>query len=95
MGMCGLWPPGFADFLMEAKHDAPVVSISVAPDGLRVACGTSRGALGVLDVASHKYGTLVRAHTGAILDIACTSASVEFATCGADATVRVWDETTG
>ena len=58
-----------------------------------MACGTSRGALGVLDVASHKYGTFVRAHTGAILDIACTSG--KFATCGADATVRVWDETTG
>ena len=92
-GYVRLWPPGFADFLMEAKHDAPVVSISVAPDGLRVACGTSRGALGVLDVASHKYGTLVRAHTGAVLDIACTSG--KFATCGADATVRVWDEATG
>lgn len=88
-----LWPPGFADFLMEAKHDAPVVSISVAPDGLRVACGTSRGALGVLDVASHAYGTLIRAHTGAILDIACTHG--KFATCGEDATVRVWDEATG
>ena len=43
-------------------------------------------------MASHKYGTLVRAHTGAIYT---SLAPGKFATCGADATVRVWDETTG
>ena len=43
-GYVRLWPPGFADFLMEAKHDAPVVSISVAPDG----CGWPAGLLEAL-----------------------------------------------
>ncbi|KAH8044119.1 hypothetical protein JL721_12943 [Aureococcus anophagefferens] len=48
---------------MEAKHEAPAADVAAAPDGLKIACGTSRS-LGVLDVSAHGYSTLVRSHVG-------------------------------
>jgi hypothetical protein len=43
-----------------------VTSVAVAPDGLRVAIGTESGALGVLDIPSHQYTTLLRSHVGRV-----------------------------
>ncbi|KAH8046683.1 hypothetical protein JL721_12319 [Aureococcus anophagefferens] len=90
-----LWPLDFSDYLMEAKHEAPVVDVAVAPDGLKIACGTSRGSLGVLDVSAHGYSTLVRSHVGAVFDVAHADVGGRFATCGKDGTIRVWDEING
>jgi hypothetical protein len=52
--------------LMQAEHEAGVTSVAVAPDGLRVAIGTESGALGVLDIPSHHYTTLLRSHVGRV-----------------------------
>lgn len=38
----------------------------MSPDGLRIAIGTENGALGVLDVPSHNYVTLLRSHTATV-----------------------------
>lgn len=43
-----------------------MTSVGVSPDGLRVAIGTESGALGVLDVPTHAYTTLLRSHTGTV-----------------------------
>lgn len=52
--------------LSQAEHEAPVTSVGVSPDGLRVACGTENGSIGMLDVAGHRYSTLLRSHSGTI-----------------------------
>jgi hypothetical protein len=39
----------------------------VSADGLRLAVGTRNGTLGVLDIGSHSYSTLVRSHTADVL----------------------------
>ena len=43
-----IWTLDFNEFLMEAKHEGTVCSVDIHEDGLRVACGTLNGALGVL-----------------------------------------------
>ena len=37
---------------MEAKHEGTVCAVDISPDGLRVACGTLNGSLGVLNKAN-------------------------------------------
>jgi WD40 repeat protein len=75
-------------------------------DGLKVVVGTANRSIGVLDVASHQYNTLVRSHTDDIHSLAISSspASVHTAdpsagddrtydvtTVSSDSTIRVWD----
>ena len=68
-----VWPLDFSDFFLEAQHKGPVTSASVSPDGLNIAVGTAGGTIGVLDISSHAYHTLLRAHTATVNDIAVRS----------------------
>jgi WD40 repeat protein len=49
---------------------AQVTSCSVSSDGLQVCASTSTGSLGVLDIPSHAYRTLLRSHAGAVTSAA-------------------------
>ena len=44
-----IWALDFNVFLMEAKHEGTVCSVDISADGLKVACGTLNGSLGVLN----------------------------------------------
>ena len=80
------------DFFLEAEHEGAVSSVDVAQHGLRLAIGTQDGTLGVLDVASHAYQTILRSHTDAVLALAVDPDPTrqEFASVSADGTIRVW-----
>ncbi|KAL6762256.1 WD40-repeat-containing domain protein, partial [Haematococcus lacustris] len=86
-----VWPMNFSDFLLEAEHEAGVTSVSVAHDGLRVAIGTESGALGVLDIPSHAFTTLLRSHTGNVNAVAADPCRPEYCTVSSDGTIRIWD----
>ena len=51
--------------------------------------GSVRGSLGVLDMSSHQYNTVMRSHRDVVSDIALDPNKREFATVGGDATIRV------
>jgi len=34
---------------MEAQHEGPVSAVDISKDGLKVACGTLYGSIGILD----------------------------------------------
>lgn len=63
----------------------------MSPDGLRVVAGTECGTLGLLDVPSQSYSTLLRAHTGVVHTVAAMAGGQQFCTGSADGTARVWD----
>ncbi|KAK9823925.1 hypothetical protein WJX72_006401 [[Myrmecia] bisecta] len=86
-----IWPVDFSDFLLEAEHEAPVTAVGVGPDGLRMAIGTENGSVGVLDVPTHQYATLLRSHTDAVNAVAKDPNREEMCTVSADGTIRVWD----
>jgi len=58
-------------------------------DGLNLLVGTEMGTVGVLDVVTQKYETVVRSHDGGILS--CCRVNDNVATVGLDCTVRVWE----
>jgi len=86
-----VWPLDFSDYFLEAEHAAPVSSLSVSADCLRVAIGTANGTVGVMDVPSHGYRTVVRSHESIVLALAMDPHNREFTTTAADGTIRTWD----
>jgi WD repeat-containing protein 90 len=61
-----VWPLDFSEFFLEAKHEGVVLSIDISQDALQVACGSSQGGLGVMDLAQHSYRTVLRSHSDEI-----------------------------
>lgn len=63
---------GFAScsaYLLEAEHESPVTSTCLTADGLAVAAGCEEGVIGLLDVMSQRYTTLLRSHTGPVTSV--------------------------
>ncbi len=56
----------------QAEHESSVCAVALSPDGLKAAVGTESGTLGVLDVASHHYTTLLRSHVACVNDVAAS-----------------------
>lgn len=104
-----VWPLDFADFFLEAQHEAGVASVQVSRDGLRVLVGSRNGAIGVLDISDQRYDTVLRSHTQAITAMAHTPVSLlrnedddnvvvkrdEIVTTSSDGTLRIWDASSG
>ena len=59
-GFCRVWPVGFEEFIMEAKHDSGICSIDISYDSIDILCGTLNGSIGSLNIHSKKYMTLLR-----------------------------------
>lgn len=55
---------------VQAEHEGPVTSVGISPEGLRVAIGSEYGAVGMLDISTHQYATLLRSHCGAVNAVA-------------------------
>ena len=54
----------------QAEHEASVTSVGVSPDGMQVCIGTENHTIGVLEVPSHQYSTLLRGHCGVVNAVA-------------------------
>ena len=50
----------------QAEHEGPVTAVGASPEGLRLCSGTEGGTVGVLDISTHQYTTLLRSHTGRV-----------------------------
>jgi WD repeat-containing protein 90 len=79
-----VWPLDFTDYFLEAEHETAVTSVGVSPDGLQVCIGTENGSLGMLDIASHKYTTLLRSHSDAINSMAVDGSGAHCVTGSSD-----------
>ncbi|CAL1536659.1 unnamed protein product [Lymnaea stagnalis] len=90
-GYLRLWPLDFAHVYLEAEHEGPVTATRLSADGLKIIAGTSTGNLGVLDVSTRQYTTVMRSHTGRVLSFAIDPMRKHLATVSEDNTIRVWD----
>ncbi|XP_064636675.1 WD repeat-containing protein 90-like [Lineus longissimus] len=90
-GYLRLWPLDFAQVYLEAEHEGPVTAVSISTDGLKILAGTVTGNLGILDVATRNYTTIMRSHTDHIHSAAVDPLRRHIATVSKDHTIRVWD----
>ncbi|KAM4697701.1 WD repeat-containing protein 90 [Rhinophrynus dorsalis] len=90
-GYLRLWPLDFSGVFLEAEHEGPVSCVSISPEGLRVLSCTSSGELGVLDVPSRGYQTLMRSHTDSLLAFSTHPSHPHIATVSSDNTIRIWN----
>ena len=51
----------------QAHHEGAVTCIDISYDGLRIASGCATASIGVLNVASHDYSTVLRAHSSKVI----------------------------
>lgn len=86
-----VWPLDLSESLIEAKHEGVLISLDVSADALKVACGTSTGGLGVLDLSNNKYDTLLRSHTQEIIEMHVHPFCNYLVTLSTDFTIRLWD----
>lgn len=86
-----VWPLDFQEFFMEAQHEGTVCAVDISPDGLKVACGTLYGSIGILDKSNQNYKTLLRSHTDEILAMDFHKQKMKIITVSRDKTIRLWD----
>lgn len=58
---------------------------------MHVACGTSSGGLGILDLSNHSYKTILRSHTDRVIQVIYHEYSNSIITLSNDLTIRLWD----
>lgn len=90
-GFLRLWPLDFSDYYLQAQHKASVTGLRIAQGGLTVLVATANGTLGVLDISTSAYKTLLRSHTDTIKGLAVDTFRPECCTASEDGTLRVWD----
>lgn len=86
-----VWPLDFSEFILEADHEGVITSLAISEDGLHVACGTSTGGLGILDLTNHNYKTILRSHTDNVIQMVYHEYSGSIITLSSDLTIRLWD----
>ncbi|XP_074646351.1 WD repeat-containing protein 90-like [Tubulanus polymorphus] len=90
-GFLRLWSLDFSHVYLEAEHEGPVTAVAITDDGLKILAGTITGNLGVLDVATRQYTTLMRSHMDRIHAASVDTLRRNIVTVSADHTIRVWD----
>ena len=68
-GYCRVWPVGFEEFIMEARHDSSVCSVDISYDSLEVICGTLNGSIGVLNIKEKSYMTVFRSPNSDVIQL--------------------------
>ena len=90
-----VWPTDFSDYVLEAEHDSGVNVVGFSGDGLQLVACTDSGSVGVLDIPSQQYTTLVRSHNETINAMSASTAFAEFVTVSNDGSIRVWSISSG
>eukprot|EP00817_Percolomonadidae_sp_ATCC50343_P003591 CAMPEP_0117420370 /NCGR_PEP_ID=MMETSP0758-20121206/1713_1 /TAXON_ID=63605 /ORGANISM="Percolomonas cosmopolitus, Strain AE-1 (ATCC 50343)" /LENGTH=715 /DNA_ID=CAMNT_0005201929 /DNA_START=804 /DNA_END=2948 /DNA_ORIENTATION=- len=86
-----VWPLDFSDYFLEAEHESPVTNVDISKDGLQLCVGTESGSIGLLNLTTQNYQTMIRSHTAPILNVALDPHHPEFASVSSDHTIRVWN----
>ena len=90
-GFLRIWSLDFGKVFAEAKYEAAISQVRLSPNALKVITATTSGSLGILDLKTKEYITLVRSHTQSILDVAYDASLKYLATVSNDSTVRLWN----
>ncbi|XP_065066075.1 WD repeat-containing protein 90-like [Rhopilema esculentum] len=90
-GFVRLWPLEFDQPFMEAEHEGPVSAVGVSPNGILVAAITETGNIGVLDISTRSYKTLIRSHLQKVKSFSFDNIRNHLATVSEDSSIKIWD----
>jgi len=90
-GVLRVWPIDFSEFLIEAKHDSGVCSVDIAYDALDIICGTLNGSIGMLNIQSKQYKTILRSPPSKVSQMILHPNNQFIFTIEEDSTIRIWD----
>ena len=90
-GYLRVWPIDFTKFLIEAKHDSGVCSVDLSYDNIEVLCGTLNGSVGLLNIQTKQYKTIIRSPPSKIQQMIAHPSGDFLFTIEDDKSVRVWD----
>ena len=90
-GYLRVWLIDFSEYLIEAKHDSPIMSVDISFDALEIICGTKNGSIGSLNIQSKQYTTLLRSPPGKVLFMTAHPNGNFLFTIEENCSVRVWD----
>ena len=77
-------------FSLLTEHEGPVTAVGITADGLRILAGTTTGNLGMLDISTRNYTTLMRSHTSNVLSVSLDPTRRQLANVSLDHTIRIW-----
>lgn len=81
------WEPVFS----TALHDDRYLSLTMSPDGTRLACGTESHAIHLFDTATYGRRVVESSHSAPLTALSFTPDGKFLASCGRDGKTRVWD----
>lgn len=76
--------------MLDARPSNPYKTASV----LQLCVGTENGSVGLLDIATHKYSTVLRSHTDSVNGLAVDGTGKHLVTASSDGTIRIWNVVT-
>eukprot|EP00939_MAST-03C_sp_MAST-3C-sp1_P005262 g5262.t1 len=102
-----VWPLDFSDFFLEARHDGPVCAVDISKNGCWLGVASDDGTIGIMDVVSQQYSTVMRMHRTDIRALAMSGSNQRMprggegvdcselvATISGDRTIRLWSTAT-
>ena len=96
---CGdprLWDAASGDLLATfTGHDNTAWSVTLSPDGTRIAAGSHDSTVRLWDVASGELLATLVGHEDAVQSIAFSPDGTRIASGSRDSTVRIWDVASG
>jgi WD40 repeat protein len=90
-GYLRIWPIDFKEFLIEAKHDSGVCSVDISHDAMNIICGTLNGSVGMLNIQTKEYKTVLRTPPSQIKSLDASHDGDYLFTIEEDKSIRVWD----
>ena len=85
-----VWPLDFSEYLLEARHEGPVVAVDISMDRFSIICGTLNCTIGSLEMNTNAYRTLLRSHTAPVIAIDVHPITGMLLTASNDKTLRIW-----
>lgn len=85
-----VWPNGFSESSLEAKHAGAVCCVQASPDEAKTLVGTGAGSVGVLDLQSQQYTTVMRAHLEPLAAMAARPGSLDVVSLSRDGIIIIW-----
>lgn len=83
-----VWPKTFTETYLEVQHKSPVLAMDIL--GTQVSCVTQNCTLGILDLDTSEYLTVLRCHPETIVSVSIHPNKLLTSTIYEDKSIKIW-----